>query len=405
MNIKKRKEIRVFISSTFRDMQTERNLLLKKTFPELKAYCRKRGVEFTEVDLRWGITEKEAENEGILNICLAEIDHCRPYFIGLLGERYGWIPHKVDNVLISDYPWFEEYSDRCITELEIVHAVLRKPEMKDFAFFYFRDPEYINKLPPEQKPNYFSDNEDGYIKLTALKEYIRAGQFHLRENYQTPEEVCDIILNDLISIIDKEYPDNKGLLTLEQEALNHMIYSQKWLNGFVERKEYFNAFDKYLEVGSTPLILNGIEGSGKTTLLTNWAARYQIDHLDDFIVSHYVESTARSTDYYEMIRHIMFKIKNEFDISEAIPANKRKRIQLFEEWLRTTIGKKNLIIILDSFDLIKNNNFLIDFSNLLADLPNNIKIIISCEDNNSIKELRNPNWPEILVEPLTIQGK
>jgi hypothetical protein len=30
----------------------------------------------------------------VLPTCLAEIDRCRPYFIGILGERYGWVPKR-----------------------------------------------------------------------------------------------------------------------------------------------------------------------------------------------------------------------------------------------------------------------------------------------------------------------
>ena len=57
------RQIRVFISSTFRDMMRERDLLVKEVFPELRRKCAKRFVTFTEVDLRWGITEAQA-NEG-----------------------------------------------------------------------------------------------------------------------------------------------------------------------------------------------------------------------------------------------------------------------------------------------------------------------------------------------------
>jgi aspartate oxidase len=46
-----RDELRVFLSSTFRDLQSERAHLLNKIFPELRHECRTRGVEFTEVDL------------------------------------------------------------------------------------------------------------------------------------------------------------------------------------------------------------------------------------------------------------------------------------------------------------------------------------------------------------------
>src|SRR5436853_7700630 len=95
-------ELRVFISSTFRDLQEEREHLVKKIFPEIRALCRERGVTFTEVDLRWCITEEEGEREGIIRICLDEIDRCRPYFIGILGERYGWTPSRQDAAPIAD---------------------------------------------------------------------------------------------------------------------------------------------------------------------------------------------------------------------------------------------------------------------------------------------------------------
>jgi len=49
--------VRVFISSTFRDMMQERDLLVKKVFPDLRRLCAKRFVTFVEVDLRVGCTE------------------------------------------------------------------------------------------------------------------------------------------------------------------------------------------------------------------------------------------------------------------------------------------------------------------------------------------------------------
>ncbi len=42
------RQIRVFISSTFRDMQAERNLLVKKVFPQLRKLCEERAVAWTD---------------------------------------------------------------------------------------------------------------------------------------------------------------------------------------------------------------------------------------------------------------------------------------------------------------------------------------------------------------------
>ncbi len=83
---------RVFISSTFRDMHAERDWLAKYVFPELRERCAGRGLDFVDVDLRWGVTEEEAEKGAVLDICLEEIEKSRPLFIGILGERYGWVP-------------------------------------------------------------------------------------------------------------------------------------------------------------------------------------------------------------------------------------------------------------------------------------------------------------------------
>src|SRR5262249_18467593 len=138
--------IRVFVSSTFRDMHAEREELVKRVFPQLRKLCEERGVTWGDVDLRWGITEERKAEGRVLPICFAEIDRCRPYFIGLLGERYGWVP-EVPPRFVQYQPWLSEYDDRSVTELEFLYGALNHPPGGQ-AFFYFRDPDYIDSLPP-----------------------------------------------------------------------------------------------------------------------------------------------------------------------------------------------------------------------------------------------------------------
>ena len=45
------REIRVFVSSTFGDMQAERDELVLRIFPRLRKLCEQRGVTWGEVDL------------------------------------------------------------------------------------------------------------------------------------------------------------------------------------------------------------------------------------------------------------------------------------------------------------------------------------------------------------------
>ena len=68
-----KREIRVFVSSTFRDFEEEREMIIKKVFRELNRLCLDRGVFFTYVDLRWGITENQTKSGRTIEICLREV--------------------------------------------------------------------------------------------------------------------------------------------------------------------------------------------------------------------------------------------------------------------------------------------------------------------------------------------
>lgn len=77
-----------------------------------------------EVDLRWGITDEEAADGQILPICLEEIRRCQPFFIGILGNRYGWIPTSIDAGLMEPQPWLKQWDRRSIAELEMLCGAL-----------------------------------------------------------------------------------------------------------------------------------------------------------------------------------------------------------------------------------------------------------------------------------------
>ena len=88
---------RIFISSTFGDLQEERNALQKSVFPKLRKLCRQHGCRFQAIDLRWGVREEAGLDQQTMKICLGEIERCRrisprPNFVVLLGDRYGWRP-------------------------------------------------------------------------------------------------------------------------------------------------------------------------------------------------------------------------------------------------------------------------------------------------------------------------
>ena len=128
-NNPKQRVIKVFISSTFRDMNEERDYLNRFVFPRIYEYCNERMIEFYPIDLRWGIQEKDSKNGLVLSACLEQIDESRPFFIGILGTRYGWIPTQKEidmmrSSLDRQKPWLVEKVNEAssITEIEMEYG-------------------------------------------------------------------------------------------------------------------------------------------------------------------------------------------------------------------------------------------------------------------------------------------
>lgn len=113
----------IFISSTFRDMHYERDVIKTKVEPELNDHARSYGETAFLKDLRWGISTegfKESQAEiKVLRSCLEEIDHSRPYMVILLGDRYGTIFEKEQvREAIQGYQNFSEEDLRaCLHKL------------------------------------------------------------------------------------------------------------------------------------------------------------------------------------------------------------------------------------------------------------------------------------------------
>ena len=62
------KTLRIFVSSTFLDMQAERSLLHQYVLPQLQRMARQLWVQLELVDLRWGLL---GERAGQVSQCLA----------------------------------------------------------------------------------------------------------------------------------------------------------------------------------------------------------------------------------------------------------------------------------------------------------------------------------------------
>ena len=85
-------QLRVFISSTFEDLEEERKYLAEIVFPAFTAKAMLQGIQFAEIDLRWGVP-KDAP---VIKSCMKEIERTHPFFIGIFGKSDGTVP-KLEN--------------------------------------------------------------------------------------------------------------------------------------------------------------------------------------------------------------------------------------------------------------------------------------------------------------------
>jgi len=285
------KVIRVFLSSTFVDFQEERSLLVKQVFPSLRRRAKSRGVDIVDVDLRWGVTAEQTERGETLPLCLAEIDNCRPYFISLLGERYGWVPPAdfYKPALLERQPWLmERMGGASVTELEILHGVLRNPEMAGHALFYLRDPAYTQA---QQEAGWVADNPAEQQRLHALKEQIRASGFPVEKGLANPQAIAERIEADLWAVIECEYPEQEQPDALQREGQRHIDYRRSRTGLYLGGEASIKQLEGWIAAGEQRILITGESGAGKSALIANWLEAHQRSHPQDLVHAHHLGCT------------------------------------------------------------------------------------------------------------------
>lgn len=420
--------MRVFISSTFRDMKAERDHLVKFVFPELRAVCESRGVTWGEVDLRWGITDEQKAEGKVLPVCLAEIAACRPYFIGLLGERYGWVPQHIEPDLIAAEPWLAQQQKRSVTELEILHGVLNDSSMGAHAFFYFRDPSYARGAAGMQEgadPSEIArlgqataerEVESRRQKLSALKQRIREAAktgnlAHApRENYASPEALGKLVAADLRAVIDQLFPVGRSQDQLERETAEHEAFSRSRARVYIQRGRDFETLDAHVATSALPIVVLGESGSGKSALLANWVRRLrERSHADEpgpLIIEHYAGASAASTDWAAMLRRFLSEFDRRFKLKLEAPPTEPLALRVaFANALNRVAARGQLVLVIDGLNQLEDRDRAPDLGWLPRELPKNVHLVLSTLPGRSLDELKRRGWPTLAVAPLSEQER
>ena len=255
--------VRVFVSSTFRDMQAERNELVRHIFPVLRRWCEERGIVFTEIDLRWGLTTSQASEGLVLPICLEEIDRCRPFFIGLLGNRYGWIEPKLSAPAQERFPWLRRHPGVSLTELEMIHGAFNSRNGQDQVFFYLRD-------PCADPADTARESDDSSAKLQMLRQRARdSGRAHAGE-YRSAQQLGAWILQDLQAALRSLLPAEGIVQPAEREQAAQRHFTELRNRVYVGTCRALDRLSEHYLDNGAPLMITGEFGSGKSTLAATW---------------------------------------------------------------------------------------------------------------------------------------
>jgi hypothetical protein len=328
------RQIRVFLSSTFVDFMEERERLVKRVFPTLNRRARDRGVELIDVDLRWGVTEEQTKQGLTLPLCLGEIDRCRPYFIGLLGERHGWVPPAgfYQPGLLEREPWLKQLQGGAsVTELEILHGVLRNPEMAGYARFYLRDPAYALA---KKDPTWLAEGEEERQRLQALKEQVRASRFPVVEGLPDPEAIASRIEADLWDLIEERFPEQEQPDALEQENRKHASYrhSRTSEGQYIGGESYIQQLEHWLEESPQQILITGESGSGKSALIANWMQHHRQEHPSDVVYAHHLGCSNDSNAIQPLLGRMLDTASKLLKDAELIT----EPIQVPEDWWQLT---------------------------------------------------------------------
>lgn len=394
------RSVRVFVSSTFRDMQAERDELVKRTFPKLRRLCESRDVTWGEVDLRWGITDEQKAEGKVLPICLEEIRNCRPYFIGLLGERYGWVPDEVDADVVERHPWIAGCPDASVTELEIRHGALNDPAEAADAFLYFRSPKYVDGLPSEERALCLEPDPDRRQRLADLKDRIRTSGLPVRENYPDAETLGQLVLDDLTAVIERDFPEGSQPDWLDREMAEHLLFARSRAHVYVARDEYFRQLDAHEAGEGPPLVLLGESGSGKSALLANWVLRHDPAAGPTPIV-HFVGATPLSADWTVLVRRIIGELGRRLDLALDVPDATEALRAAFASALHKAAARGRVVLVIDALNQLEDRDGAPDLVWLPTGIPANVRLVLSTLPGRPLDELHRRGWPTLNVEPLT----
>lgn len=356
----------IFISSTFLDMQVERDLLNKKVLPVIREYALKYRINIELVDLRFGIDiGNENELDKIVNVCESEIERCKPLFIGLIGDRYGTI--------------FKD--DLSITGLEMLYSIKHKYN----TLFYSRNINNRELLNEDIKNIYYQNEEK--VKLFKEKLDVNIKEYNAfydktKKELTLDEDFTSMLINDIKCVIDNEY-SSTNLNNYLSPYINHSSFlSSSYVSIFPTLEEELIKLD---DINEKLIVLFAPAGYGKSMILSKVISAYI--ESKKTIITYSPQTNSNKGQLLELLNSYNQELSDILNIKFDKNININEALDTFYKLLSLT--KEDVIFICDSYELIYSDDQIDKVSWIKLDnIPNSIKLILSTNSNHDVEAFK-----------------
>lgn len=399
------RNVSIFVSSTFVDMQAERDALRDVVLPRLREFGARYGVSIDIVDLRWGIDtsrlDEGAQDSKILRSCMAEIDRCRPFFLVMLGDRYGYAPPDSED-------------RRSVTEREIDHA-LRRGVGEDGLLCYFRSIANPDAIADAER-NAFFGSPDSRTRLASLKSRLSDEHPEAVNKYSVTirgdggydlSSFCEQVVRDIEMRLSRQWGPlpKRGRASMLREGASQWRYAEETAATFVGRsRQVADLTRRCLAGGGARLSLIQAEsGFGKTAMMAELAVTLRDSPRDaPVVVPVFAGVTASSSDLSGMLRSLIWMLDPTPDAD-----TEAKLLNMGYEELRRELHRsmsraaesRHVVLLVDALDQL--NGDALDFTWLGAGIPRRCHVVCTSLPADCAAALRRVGGESLALEPLT----
>ncbi|XP_007949412.1 telomerase protein component 1 [Orycteropus afer afer] len=409
------RSIQLFISSTFRDMHGERDLLLRSVLPALQARAAPHRISLRGIDLRWGVTEEETRRNRQLEVCLGEVENSQ-LFVGILGSRYGYIPPNYNLPDHTHFHWAKQYPPgRSVTEMEVMQFLNRGLRLKTCApaLIYFRDSSFLSSVPDTWKSDFIPESEEAAHRITELKSYLSKQEEITCRRYHCEwggvaagrpyvgglEEFGNMVLEDIWNMIHKLYLQPESQMeqpvSTPDDDLVQATFQQLQSSSSPARPRLLQDIVQQLTQprGRLNLVI-GQSGQGKTTFLASLVSTLQAPDgtkVAPLVFFHFSGARPDQRLVLTLLIRLCTYLHSHLQEPSALPNTYRGLVWELQQRLLPKAAQslhpgQNLVLIIDEVDKLMDQNRQLISDWIPKTLPRGVHLVLSMSSDTGLGE-------------------